>query len=137
MSTLTISDLTALTGVTLVTDYADEFAIPVSTGMQRQGDVLVIPDARVHATTPVEATGCPVVRGENGGNTHAIYAEGRVFCDVAAPSPTMLRAANLTVTEGAVAYLGHPEHGYMGVGPGSYVINRQRQFADEIEIVAD
>lgn len=137
MSTLTISDLTSRTGVTLVTDYADDLAIPVETGMQRQGDVLIIPDARAHATTPVATSGCPVVRGENGGNTHAIYAEGPVFCDVATPSPTMLLAATLTVTDGAVAYLGHPEHGYMGIGPGSYVINRQRQFADVLSLVAD
>jgi hypothetical protein len=36
-----------------------------------------------------------------------------------------------------VAYLTHPEHGFNAIGTGSYVINRQREQADEIRIIAD
>ena len=98
---------------------------------------LVVP-AQASAKTVVPATGTPVVRGENGGNTHAIYpADGPVFCDVQAGSVTDLRVAALSVPDGSTAYLGHPEHGYMGVGPGDYEIRRQREMAEELRMVAD
>lgn len=114
-----------------------DLEIPVLGGVQRQGDVLVRP-AAVTANTAVPATGTPVVRGENGGNTHAIYpANGPVFCDVLTGSTRDLRVALLSVPEGSTAYLGHPEHGYMGVAPGTYEIRRQREQAEEMRMVAD
>lgn len=131
----TTRELEALTGVTVLTDDVD---IPIVTGLQRQGDIIVIPTDETAAVTPVPDTGTPVVRGENGGNTHAIYgADGPVFCDLMAVSTTDLRVAALTVPPGSVAYLGHPEHGYMGIGPGTYMIRRQREMAEELRIVAD
>ena len=132
----TTRELEALTGVKVLTD---DFDIPIVTGLQRQGDIILIPTDETAAVTPVTDTGTPVVRGENGGNTHAIYrADGPVFCDLmAAVSTTDLRVAALTVPPGSVAYLGHPEHGYMGIGPGTYVIRRQREMAEELRIVAD
>ncbi len=48
-----------------------------------------------------------------------------------------LQLATLTVPDGQVAYLAHPEHGYMGVGPGTYEIRRQREQADELRLVQD
>lgn len=126
------------TGVDVVTatDIAD-VEIPVLGGVQRQGDVIVIP-AKVQATTAVPAAGTPVVRGESGGNTHAIYAaDCPVFCDVNSGSARDLRVALLSVPEGSHAYLGHPEHGYMGIAPGNYEIRRQREMAEEIRMVAD
>lgn len=33
----------------------------------------------------------------------------------------------LTVAEGSVAYLAHPGHAYSGIGPGTYVLRRQRE----------
>lgn len=136
--TCTIAELTDMTGMSIVTDYAADLEIPVSSGLQRQGDVLVIP-ATVKASAPVPAAGIPVVRGENGGNTHAIYADAGsgVTCDTVVPSATELRVATLAVPAGATAWLGHPEHGYVGVGPGSYEIRRQREMADELRLVAD
>ena len=133
----TTNELIEATGVPVVTEQDFDIDIPVHTGLQRQGDVLVVP-AQVSAKTAVPATGTPVVRGENGGNTHAIYAaDGPVFCDVQAGSVTDLRVAVLSVPEGSTAYLGHPEHGYMGVGPGDYEIRRQREMAEELRMVAD
>ncbi len=88
--------------------------------------------------TPVPAAGCPVVRGENGGNTHSIYtSDAGVCCDTTTPTPGNLIVARLTVPAGAVAYLGHPEHGYLGIGPGTYELRRQREQADELRMVAD
>jgi hypothetical protein len=135
----TTTQMIEATGVDVVT--ATELAdvdIPVLGGMQRQGDVLVRPAIGVLATTAVPKTGTPVVRGESGGNTHAIYAaDGPVFCDVTAGSARDLKVALLTVPEGSTAYLGHPEHGYQGIAPGSYEIRRQREMAEELRMVAD
>lgn len=134
----TIGTLNARHGLTLTTDYADDLTIPALTGIQRQGDVIVIPDDTAAATTPVPLAGCPVVRGESGGNTHAIYtADPGVRCDPVEARIGDLTVARLTVPAGSVAYLGHPEHGYLGIGAGSYVIRRQREQADELRMVAD
>ncbi|MGV0042056.1 hypothetical protein [Mycobacterium colombiense] len=134
----TTTELIAATGVDVVTatDIAD-VEIPVLGGTQRQGDVLVRP-TKAAATTPVPTSGTAVVRGESGGNTHAIYAaDGPVYCAVISGSARDLRVALLSVPEGSTAYLGHPEHGYMGIAPGNYEIRRQREMAEEIRIVAD
>ena len=132
----TTAEMTTATGVSVVTT-VDDIDIPILSGLQRQGDVMVIP-ADVTATTPVPASGIPLVRGENGGNTHAVYAaDGPVFCDTLAGSATDLRVALLVVPDGSTAYLGHPEHGFMGIGPGNYELRRQREMADELRMVAD
>lgn len=133
----TTTEMIETTGVSVITEQDFNLEIPVLAGIQRQGDVLVRP-ADVTAKTAVPAAGTPVVRGENGGNTHAIYAaDGDVFCDVSASSVRDLRVATLTVPEGSTAYLGHPEHGYQGIAPGSYEIRRQREQAEEMRMVAD
>ena len=69
--------------------------------------------------------GVPVVRGEFGGHTHTLLAEGEVRFDPA--SDEGLDIGVLTVAEGAVAYLAHPEHAYSGIGAGTYVLRRQRE----------
>lgn len=132
----TVAEMTAVTGVSVVTALED-VEIPVLSGMQRQGDVMVVP-ADVTAAAVVGSGGTPVVRGESGGNTHAVFAaDGPVFCDVQAGSVTDLRVAVLSVPEGSTAYLAHPEHGFMGIAPGSYEIRRQREMAEELRMVAD
>jgi hypothetical protein len=131
----TINELAQNTGIAVVTDLDADIEIPVLSGIQRQGDVLVLP-AAITATTSVPAAGTPVVRGENGGNTHVIYAaDGVVYCDT--DTSEGLRVAALTVPDGSTAYLGHPEHGYMGIAPGSYEIRRQREMARHARMVAD
>lgn len=125
-----------------VLDHLDmEVDIPILSGMQRQGDVIVIPAASAgivaHAATPVPAAGTPVVRGESGGNTHAIVAEGPVFCDTITGRADQLTVALLTVPEGSTAWLAHPEHGYAGIAVGIYEIRRQREQSDVIRMVQD
>ena len=105
--------------------------------LTRQGDILVIIDSHARAATPVPASGVPVVRGESGGHTHAIVADGPVTCDTRQASARDLTLATLHVPAEAVAWLAHPEHGYTGVGPGSYTLLRQREQADELRVVAD
>lgn len=137
----TITEMTRTTGVTVETGHDLDFEIPVLTGIQRQGDVIIVPVKATRGDTaqmPVSASGCAVVRGESGGNTHAIYADGPgVLCDTFPASVGSLKVAVLTVPDGSVAYLGHPEHGFSGIGPGTYEVRRQREMADELRLVAD
>ena len=74
------------------------------------------------------------MRGENGGNTHALHADGECYYDATEDGLTL---GVLTVTEGASALLSHPEHGYLSITPGTYRIGRQREFAGEWRMVAD
>jgi hypothetical protein len=117
--------------------------VPVSAGLQFQGDVAVIPVGRgVPASgsgypQAVPADGVAVVRGENGGNTHLLLAGGDVSWDPSTGGPSGLDMGVLTVGEGATAWLAHPEHGYLGVGAGRFVVRRQREQADEVRMVAD
>lgn len=113
------------------------FEIPVLPGLQRQGDVIVVPTKRAIATTNVPASGFPVVRGEAGGNTHLLLAAGDVRFDQRPVSATNLTLGVLTVGKEAEAFLAHPEHGYLGIAPGDYEIRRQREQADELRLVAD
>ncbi|GAB5000861.1 hypothetical protein [Mycobacterium avium] len=135
MTARTMDQLIEATGLDVLTELDRQLEIPLLSGVQRQGDVLVRP-ANVVATTPVPSSGTPVVRGENGGNTHAIQADGEVYCDVLDPSPRNLAVARLTVKSGE-AVLCHPEHGFNRIAPGSYEIRRQREMAEEIRMVAD
>lgn len=49
------------------------------------------------------------------------------------------RTGPLTEDEWAVQHAGvaHPEHGFSGIGAGTYEVRRQREQADEIRLVAD
>ena len=133
----TLATLIAEHGVD-VHDHLDrDDIVPVHVALQFQGDVAVIPTlgpARVDAVQ-VPAEGIPVVRGEAGGNTHLLLASGAITWSPV--GPVGLDLGVLTVADGAVAYLAHPEHGYLGVGPGRYVLRRQREQTDEIRMVAD
>jgi hypothetical protein len=104
--------------------------IPVLAGLQAQGDVMVVPrPGRGPAEAPVPRDGVPVVRGEFGGNTHTLLAEGDVRFDAVAGAEESLDLGVLTVAEGTVAYLAHPEHAYSGIAPGTYLLRRQREIA--------
>lgn len=119
----------ALADAALLDDLA-----PVLTGQQAQGDVFVLPGVppRAWAREPVPAEGIAVVRGEIGRNTHLLQADGPVTW---APNPAAGRRAEdldlgaLTVPEDATGYLVHPEHANLGIGPGAYLLRRQRELA--------
>ena len=124
---------------------ADEL-VPVHDGVQFQGDVAVLPvGPDVPATgsgypEPVPGGGVPVVRGENGGNTHLLLVDAAgpaVTWDPSTGGPVGLDLGVLDVPAAGTAWLAHPEHGYLGIAAGRYVIRRQREQADEIRLVAD
>lgn len=110
--------------------------VPVLVGLQTQGDVAIVPTRPgKSAAQVIPAEGVPVVRGEAGGNTHLLVGDDAVLWHPAQGGGTPLGL--VTVPAGAVAYLLHPEHGAMGIGPGSYLLRRQREQADTIRMVAD
>lgn len=122
-------------------DHLDRQAdIPTVTKLAFQGDVAVVAAAiggrtLRNATTPIPTAGYPVVRGENGGNTHALFGNG--FFDPAAPRQGELGLGVLTVPAGEQVLLSHPEHGGLLIQPGTYQLRRQQEQADVVRLVAD
>ena len=138
MTATTYDDVLSAHGVTIPAHLEAQAAIPVLTGLQVQGDVAIIPTRPSMKTgTPVPAAGVPVVRGESGGNTHLLVAEGPVSWAPVVDNPTVLDLGVVTVPAGATAFMLHPEHGCNAMGPGNYILRRQREQADELRVVAD
>ncbi|HEY9371480.1 hypothetical protein [Streptomyces sp.] len=123
------------------TELASQWDVPTVAGLQHQGDVSVVPASMVAdfrlPTRAVPRVGVAVVRGESGGNTHLLLAEGEVRFDSREASATDLTLGSLSVAEGATAFLDHPEHGNTGIAPGEYVLRRKREQADELRMVQD
>ncbi len=123
-----------------------EIDVPVVTGLQHQGDVSVVPvhmtgDPFRRATAPLPARGTAVVDGAlSGGHDHVLhpgFSAAHVLFDPATPSPQSLALGLLTVPDGETAYLAHPEHGYSGIGAGTYELRRKREAAEGERLVAD
>lgn len=131
----TLTTLTKRFNTEVLAHLADA-EVPILTAAQRQGDVMVVPsragDLSQFSSVPRE--GIAVVRGENGGNTHLLVAEGDVIYRAVTNSQTI---GEIHVPEGATAWLTHPEHGFNGIGAGHYTVKRQREQADQIRLVAD
>lgn len=136
---ITLQEAESLTGIEVL-DYLDRQAeVPVLTGMQRQGDVIVVPQraGNVAGLAPVPDEGIAVVRGEAGGNTHSLLADGPCMWagrTATADDPILGR---LVVPDGSTAFLAHPEHGFVGIGAGDYVLRRQVEAAEQARLVAD
>lgn len=125
-------------GVEIPAHLEAQAEVPIVTGAQRQGDVIVLPmrKGKVAGAEAVPAEGIAVVRGENGGNTHLLVADGDVsFAPAETSEPQTL--GTLVVSDEGTAFLIHPEHGANAIGTGQYTIRRQREQADEIRTVAD
>lgn len=137
MSVMTLTQAITRYGVEVLEHLDRDAAVPVLAGIQFQGDVAVVPVIDRSATMPVPAEGIAVVRGESGGNTHLLLADGPVMFDQQTASTTSLVLGILDVPEGSAAYLAHPEHAYTGIAPGVYEVRRQREQADELRLVAD
>jgi len=120
-------------------DAYGDIDIPVITGEpQHQGDLFVIPmrDGEVKGLVQVPKEGIAVIRGEAGGNTHLLLAQGEVLF---APSSQRegVVLGTLRVKKGATAILHHIEHGYNLIGEGLYSMRGKRTQMNEIRRVAD
>jgi hypothetical protein len=143
LTTLTLADLAARTGLDVLGHLEREVIIPVIDGIQAQGDLVVIPiaflatDPRVRARRGVSIVDSPrwrevpgagveVLRAGTGGNPHTLVADpGTCRWTTGVDDPQRLALGALSTT--GVAYLIHPEHGGSGIAPGTYVIRRQRE----------
>ncbi|WP_174567457.1 hypothetical protein [Actinomadura kijaniata] len=135
MTTLTLSDLTARTGLDVLDHLERDVTIPVTGGLQAQGDLLVIPLAMLGKAVSIDswaswlevpADGVEVLRGAAGGNPHTLVAEPGA-CEWTTNLADTTRLAIGAFRTTAPAYLLHPEHGGSGIAPGTYVIRRQRE----------
>lgn len=132
---------------TSVLDHLDtEVSVPVITGLQHQGDVSVVPVSMTPqpgrtAAAPLAGGGHVVVDGRaTGGHDHVLHAgfgSAGVLFDPAVATPQSLALGLLTVPEGEIAYLAHPEHGYSGIGGGTFELRRTREQAEVQRLVAD
>lgn len=123
-----------------------DLEVPVLTGVQAQGDLLIFPaELAADAAMAVEwrrvpDTGIALVRSEATGNTHWLHrapdsqdvqwAPSRPVDDLhtAPDDPARLRLAHLRVPPGQAALLIHTdEHGANGIGPGTYTVHRKRE----------
>ena len=143
--TITLTQALGRHQISVADELLADIEVPVLTGPQRQGDILITPRAPIGRAElasfiPVPAEGVAVVRGEATGNTHLLDALAGVVMWRANPatSPTDLTLGILHVPTGGVALLVHTdEHGANAVGPGTYRLTGKREMADEIRRVAD
>lgn len=116
-----------------------DLEIPIITGSQRQGDVLILKVTTRHEGAPIPQAGVVVVRAEtNTANTHTLVGNGQWEANPRAGRDSELVQGWLTVPEAGEAFLIHTEeHSALGIGPGTYEIRRQREFAGDWRRVAD
>jgi hypothetical protein len=135
MNSLTLADLTKRTGLDVLDHLDRDLAVPVTAGLQAQGDLIFVPlstvadDVDVPWDAPwraVPPTGVELLRGAAGGNAHTLVADPftcRWTTTVRDRQGLALGVLRATAT----VYLLHPEHGASGVAAGTYVIRRQRE----------
>jgi hypothetical protein len=133
--TMTLAELTDLTGLDVLDHLERQVTIPVVDGLQAQGDLIVIPYAFVERSVSmheytrwqdVPASGLELLRSAAGGNPHSLVADAGTCRFTGGLRDTTGLALGMIDTS-AVAYLIHPEHGGTGIAPGRYVVRRQRE----------
>lgn len=143
MTTRTLTDLAAATGVDVHDHLPFDVEIPIIDGLQAQGDLLIIPTGIVDVTArkgaawvDVPPTGVEVLRGLAGGNPHVLVADPgtcRWTSDVQDREGLALGIIECTQP----VYLLHPEHGGSGISAGTHIVRRQREQAEQQRLVAD
>lgn len=136
---MTFADALAKVGVSVPDHLVADAEVPVLTGPQAQGDLLIVPMASTRAVlAPVPDVGVQVVFGEATGNSHWLHA------GFDSPGVEFARVADgqciavVRVPDGQSAQLIHTdEHGSNAMGPGLYGIHEKREMADEIRRVTD
>jgi hypothetical protein len=136
----TYAEALAKVGATVPEHLVADAEVPILTGPQAQGDLMIVPiDETLTNPEPIPAEGVQVVFGEATGNSHFLHA-GFDSPDVryARVTDGGLRLAVLTIPDGQSAQLIHTdEHGANGIGPGNYAIQAKREMREEITRVQD
>lgn len=136
---MTFADALQKVGVSVPEHLIADAEVPVLTGVQAQGDLLIVPIESTGAElAPLPAKGVQVVFGEATGNSHWLHSgfdsPGIQFARVEDGQAI----AVVLVPEGQSAQLIHTdEHGSNGIGAGLYAIHEKREQADEIRRVTD
>lgn len=142
----TLAEVTAATGFAVLEHLEAETQIPVLDGLQAQGDLLIVPAAGWSQTitpspgldrdlTQVPAEGIPVIEAISGGHEHRLFAS---VPGTAMFAPAVAGGQDIGLLQATKpCYILHPEHGAAGIAPGSYLLRRQREQADEERLVAD
>lgn len=136
-TTATLGELIDVHGVDVLDHLDRQASVPLNDGLQMQGDLAVIPagDPAVRdGQQTVHRDGIAVIEAIAGGHEHRLLAgmPGTVYWTPVAGGQDL---GTLDAYE--PAFLAHPEHGYLGIAPGSYVLRRQREQAGEERLVAD
>lgn len=145
MSTMTLTQALARHDIAVADELLAELEVPILTGPQRQGDVLIMPRpalgaAEHSAMKTIPRMGVQVVRGEATGNTHlldAIEGECRWAGHTSRDDGDVVLGILEVPADGVAALIHTDEHGCNMVGPGVYVLHGKREQADEIRRVAD
>lgn len=124
-----------LVGVTVPDHLVAEAEVPILTGPQAQGDLLVRPAAAPSSGRwrAVPTAGVQVLHGEATGNSHWLHpgfdSPGVAWLEAAGrDAPDDLIVGHLRVPAGQYALLIHTdEHGANGIGAGEYAVHRKRQ----------
>lgn len=147
----TLHDLAERFGYDDLAVACPEVDIPVLTGLQRQGDILVVPwqppaEPRIEWLTPL--AGLEVLAGVNG-HCHTLHGAGHWVGWWSSSEPAMEwfiyevtgldPVIDLEVLLGVVrvpddgeAFLMHSdEHGALGIGPGWYQVRSQREYQND------
>jgi hypothetical protein len=134
-----LRELISRYGVDVATHLDRDADIPVLTAPQIQGDVSIRRarlrwfrgrrPARIRrsAVTPIPPEGVVVSTGREG-HEHRLLPGPARFDRVFSWSGSSPLIGILTVPAGCEQYLAHDEHGYLGIGPGSYEVGRQREW---------
>jgi hypothetical protein len=138
MIVATLGQLIDKHGVEVLEHLDRDLTVPVLAGIQFQGDLAVIPAGAARYAAdhqPVPAAGIAVIEAVGAGHEHRLLAgvPGTAFFDRGWDGGQDIGTLDCTEP----AYLAHPEHGYLGIAPGSYTLRRQREQADEERLVAD
>lgn len=139
MTATTYASGLAKIGVTVPEHLVADAEVPVLTGPQSQGDLMIVPiKSTKRAMKSLPLAGHQVVVGEATGNTHWLH-RGFDSPDVTfARVDKGLQLVVVFVPAGQSAELIHTdEHGVNAMGPGVYAIHGKREQADEIRRVTD
>jgi hypothetical protein len=147
--TATYGEALALADVSIPEHLEAEAEVPVLTGPQCQGDLMIVPlDQAYDAGQPVPdwplgdvvpAAGIQVVHGEATGNTHWLHQGiGSSRVRFYRADDGGLVTGVVTVPAGETSLLIHTdEHGANATGAGRYEIRRKQEQADQVRYVED
>lgn len=136
----TYAEALAKVGATVPEHLVADAEVPILTGPQAQGDLLIVPVDHIDADLqPLTPAGIQVVFGEATGNSHFLHpgfdSPGVRYARINADT---LCLAVVDIPEGQSAQLIHTdEHGANGIGPGRYAIHAKRELREEIVRVQD